>query len=112
MIVVLFLLLLSLIATQRGAHLQEIALIEEIEPDRINGLVNLSKRRQIFEKVEPILKCQSISLKLLPVRQISQFLHKFELYKNENEMYKISLLREPKGISITDLVDYEKSANA
>lgn len=92
-----------------GAHLHEISLIDEIEPDDIGLMINLAKRKKIYEKIVPILKCQSITLKYLPVKQISVFLHKFDLIRSENEMYKQSVQREPKGISITDLVDYENS---
>lgn len=93
----------------RGAHLQEISLLDETIPDNVGEMVNLSKRSIIYEKTQSILKYQSIGFNFLPVRQISVFLHKFDLIKHENEMYKISLLREPKGISITDLVEYENT---
>ena len=72
-------------------------------------MVNLVKGRVIYEKAQRILLFQTIEYNFLPVRQIAVFLQKFDMIKSENEMFKLSLLREPQGISATGLSDYEKN---
>jgi len=95
-----------------GAHLQEIAFIEESVPDICGeGMVNFSKRVLLYECIQTITRYSKILYSFLPVKQISSFLTRFKLLKNENDMYKQSLLLEPKGISTTDLVEYEESTS-
>jgi len=104
-----------------GAHLQDITFIEETVPDRNGDMINFTKCTMLFHCIQMITRysahltsnrnntANDITFSLLPVRQISAFLQRFKLIKNESDMYKLSLLLEPKGISTTDLVEYEES---
>ena len=84
-------------------------MVDETMPDNVGDMINLTKRKVIYEKAQKILQYQTIEFNFLPVRQIAVFLHKFDMIKSENEMYKLSLLREPQGISATGLSEYEES---
>jgi uncharacterized membrane protein len=73
-------------------------------------MINFNKRVLLYECIQSITRYSSILYSFLPVKQIAAFLTRFKLIK-ESDMYKQSLLLEPKGISTTDLVDYEESTN-
>ena len=98
-----------IVFSKRGAHLQDISIIEATVPDRSGDMISIAKRRMLHEQIQGILRFQTFAPPFLPVQQISAFLQKFETIKNENDMFSISLLLEPKGITSKSLVDHEES---
>eukprot|EP01096_Ripella_sp_DP13-Kostka_P017090 TRINITY_DN863_c0_g1_i1.p1 TRINITY_DN863_c0_g1~~TRINITY_DN863_c0_g1_i1.p1 ORF type:complete len:638 (-),score=231.16 TRINITY_DN863_c0_g1_i1:33-1892(-) len=92
-----------------GAHLQRIVIIEDSIPGQHQSMINFEKRRILYEQTKEIMRCQDLKYNFLPILQVSVFLQKFDVIKDESEMYKQSLLLEPKGISATDLVAYEEA---
>jgi len=80
--------------------------------DTVEGKINFEKRMIMYESASSILGMQEVAYSFLPISQISVFLKKFAQHKDDADMHKRSLLLEPKGISVADLVAYEAALGA
>ena len=76
-------------------------------PDTVAGNINFEKRMIMYESANSILGMKEVAFSFLPISQISVFLKKFPQQRDDADMLKRSLLLEPKGISVADLVAYE-----
>eukprot|EP01105_Mastigella_eilhardi_P020099 TRINITY_DN4769_c0_g1_i2.p1 TRINITY_DN4769_c0_g1~~TRINITY_DN4769_c0_g1_i2.p1 ORF type:complete len:848 (+),score=226.97 TRINITY_DN4769_c0_g1_i2:245-2545(+) len=85
-----------------GVHLTDLTFVDE-NPDIINGLNNFAKRNLIFQTISLVQQYQQRSYNLQPVYQIQQYLRQPHT-KDEAELYKISLKREPRGASRQDIL--------
>mmetsp|Transcript_18466 Transcript_18466/g.71302 ORF Transcript_18466/g.71302 Transcript_18466/m.71302 type:complete len:412 (-) Transcript_18466:28-1263(-) len=95
-----------------GAHLKILMLHNQAMSDTVEGKINFEKRMIMYESASSILGMQEVAYSFLPISQISVFLKKFAQHKDDADMHKRSLLLEPKGISVADLVAYEAALGA
>ncbi|KAK5577928.1 hypothetical protein RB653_002876 [Dictyostelium firmibasis] len=71
-----------------GIHLRDLAFVDESNPDRINNLLNLNKRRIIWKVIVNTMRYQPIPYYFLKVHQISLFLTEL---KTESEQPQLTL---------------------
>jgi len=83
-----------------GVYLTDLTFIEEGNPDKIqeDKLINFDKRRRIAAVINEIKQYQQTPYYLAVVPIIKGFLLAGGEYVDENECYKLSLLRESKDI--------------
>ncbi|KAL6047267.1 Guanine-nucleotide dissociation stimulator CDC25 [Balamuthia mandrillaris] len=84
-----------------GVFLTDLTFIEE-NPDKAQGLINFAKRRLIYTVISKIQTYQQMSYNLQPVHQIRQFLLNLPNV-DEQELYRLSLLREPRNADRTSI---------
>ncbi|KAJ3442447.1 ras guanine nucleotide exchange factor a [Anaeramoeba flamelloides] len=77
--------------------LTEISYISNNFPDKIDGLINFSKRKLLYNVVIKIQQYQRISYKFYPIHQIQVLLKRGLPVKTEKELFQISLKREPRN---------------
>ncbi|KAJ3449290.1 ras guanine nucleotide exchange factor a [Anaeramoeba flamelloides] len=80
-----------------GIFLTDITFISSGSPSTINGLINFSKRKLLYNVVSKIQDYQRVRFKFHYVHQIQVLLRKDLPYKNDKELYKDSLKREPRN---------------
>ena len=86
----------------RGTYLTDLTFIEDGNPDYIQGLVNYRKRELVYSVIREIQQYQQASYTFELVN-IAHFLT--ELPSNdENSLYDLSLLREPRNATIDQIV--------
>ncbi|KAJ3441395.1 ras guanine nucleotide exchange factor i-related [Anaeramoeba flamelloides] len=80
-----------------GMFLTDITFISTGSPDKVNGLINFTKRKLLYNVVSKIQEYQRVSYKFFPIHQI-QVLFRKKLYSiGEKELYHLSLKREPRN---------------
>ncbi|KAJ3450658.1 ras guanine nucleotide exchange factor i-related [Anaeramoeba flamelloides] len=80
-----------------GIYCSDLVFIEDGNPDWLDGkLINLSKRRFVYQVISRIQRFQHTSYNFHPVHQIAQLLKNFP-QTDPKIMYSLSLLREPRG---------------
>ncbi|EGC29698.1 Ras guanine nucleotide exchange factor [Dictyostelium purpureum] len=62
-----------------GIHLRDLAFVDESNPDRINNLINLNKRRIIWKVITNTMRYQPMAYNFLKVHQISLFLTELKI---------------------------------
>ena len=86
----------------RGTYLTDLTFIEDGNPDYIQGLINYRKRELVYSVIREIQQYQQESYTFELVN-IAHFLT--ELASNdENSLYDLSLLREPRNATIEQIV--------
>jgi hypothetical protein len=83
-----------------GVFLTDLTFIEEGNPDYINGLINFSKRRLVYNVISRVTQLQLAPYNLQPVYQIACLLwHPAREFAalTDDDFYKLSLEREPRG---------------
>ncbi|KAJ6233373.1 ras guanine nucleotide exchange factor i-related [Anaeramoeba flamelloides] len=80
-----------------GIFLTDITFISSGSPSTIDGLINFSKRKLLYNVVSKIQDYQRVRFKFNYVHQIQVLLRKDLPYKNDKELYKDSLKREPRN---------------
>eukprot|EP00727_Mastigamoeba_balamuthi_P014357 m51a1_g9546 putative ras guanine nucleotide exchange factor (619) ;mRNA; f:859604-861913 len=85
-----------------GVHLTDLTFVDE-NPDNTNGLINFGKRNFVYNIISNVLQYQNRPYNLQPVHQIIQFLKRVPT-KDEQELYTLSLKREPRGAPRTSIV--------
>ncbi|KAJ3442833.1 ras guanine nucleotide exchange factor i-related [Anaeramoeba flamelloides] len=78
-----------------GVYLTDLTFIEDGNPDKIDGLINFSKRRLVYAVIEEIQRYQSKPYSYQPVHQIQTRLEKLQ-FDDETTLYKKSLQYEPR----------------
>ena len=68
-------------------------------PDRIDVMINFTKRVLETGVISAMMKCQEIPYNLVQVGDIQKLLRNIPLMKEDidKELYKLSLEREPRG---------------
>ncbi|KAJ3432528.1 ras guanine nucleotide exchange factor a [Anaeramoeba flamelloides] len=77
-----------------GVFLTDITFISSGSPSTIDGLINFSKRKLLYNVVNKIQEYQRVRFKFHSVHQIQILLRKVLPSKNDKELYKESLKRE------------------
>ncbi|KAJ6238323.1 guanine nucleotide exchange factor [Anaeramoeba flamelloides] len=80
-----------------GVYLTDLTFISDGSPSKIEGLINFSKRKLLYNVIREIRKYQKVEYNLSPIHQIQQLLKKQLSDKNEKTLYQISLQNEPRN---------------
>ncbi|KAJ3442232.1 ras guanine nucleotide exchange factor i-related [Anaeramoeba flamelloides] len=86
-----------------GVYLTDLTFIEDGNPNKINGLINFSKRQLVYTVIEENQRYQSKPYSLQPVHQIATRLEKLQVTDHQ-ELYKKSLKREPRKSNREDIL--------
>eukprot|EP01130_Rhizamoeba_saxonica_P016727 TRINITY_DN7785_c0_g1_i1.p1 TRINITY_DN7785_c0_g1~~TRINITY_DN7785_c0_g1_i1.p1 ORF type:complete len:1010 (+),score=231.89 TRINITY_DN7785_c0_g1_i1:2-3031(+) len=87
-----------------GVFLTDLTFIEDANPDTYNGLINFKKRELIGRTIQIIQRYQQTGYNLQPVYQIQKLFEDIPLtYTQDTEMYKASLVIEPRNATKSDL---------
>jgi hypothetical protein len=84
-------------------HLSDLTFIEDGNPDTINGLINFTKRRLVFRVISDVSRYQQNAYNLHPVPQIIALLSNLDT-KKDDELYELSLKREPREAERKDIL--------
>src|SRR4051812_12059906 len=79
-----------------GLFLTDLTFIEEGNPNLIEGLINFSKRKKMANVIREIQQYQNIPYVFEPVERIQKWLKEAAIGE-ENELYRLSLAREPRN---------------
>ncbi|KAJ6240892.1 ras guanine nucleotide exchange factor i-related [Anaeramoeba flamelloides] len=80
-----------------GVFLTDITFISTGSPDKVNGLINFAKRKLLYNVVSKIQQYQRVPYNFFPIHQIQVLLKKEFKYKNDKDLFQISLKREPRN---------------
>ena len=82
-----------------GVHLLDLIYVADGNPDRLDGMINFTKRVLETGVISAMLKCQEIPYNLVQVSDIQKLLRNIPLMKEDidKELYKLSMEREPRG---------------
>lgn len=86
-----------------GVHLSDLTFIEDGNPDTIHGLINFTKRRFLFRVISEISRYQQNPYNLHPVPQIQTLISNLSI-KNDEELFELSLQREPRDAERKDIL--------
>ncbi|KAJ6238613.1 ras guanine nucleotide exchange factor i-related [Anaeramoeba flamelloides] len=87
-----------------GVYLTDLTFISDGSPDTIDGLINFSKRKLLFNVIKKIKKFQSVSYNFIEIYQITKLLKKRLSTATEKSLYLISVKHEPRGVQRSDLI--------
>jgi len=81
-----------------GVYLTDLTYMEDGNPNFIDNRINFTKRSLISTLIREIQQYQAINYSIKPIKELQQLLN-FPLFSEEmeKELYKISLLREPRA---------------
>ncbi|KAJ6225986.1 ras guanine nucleotide exchange factor i-related [Anaeramoeba flamelloides] len=85
-----------------GVYLTDLTFIEDGNPDKIEKLINFSKRRLVYAVIEEIQRYQSQPYSFQSIHQIQSLLGKLD-FDTESNLYKKSLLYEPRKAKREDI---------
>lgn len=83
-----------------GIYLTDLTFIDDGNHNNVNGLINFAKRRLVGNVIENIRTLQQTNYNLVVVPQLRELLCELAPHDSE-ELYQLSLLREPRGTSIS-----------
>lgn len=84
-----------------GVSLTDLTYIDE-NPDEIKGMINLNKRKMVYNAISKILEYQNTHYNLQPVDQIIQILLQVPPM-DEQTLYNLSLKWEPRGVERSEV---------
>ncbi|KAJ3440999.1 guanine nucleotide exchange factor [Anaeramoeba flamelloides] len=87
-----------------GMYLTDLTFISDGTSDKIDGMVNWSKRKMLFRTIDEIQQFQKIAYNFQKIDQVHLLFDKLTK-GNEDENYKNSLALEPRGANKGD-IDY------
>jgi len=89
-----------------GVYLTDLTFIEDGSAAEVRGgLINWAKRKLIYNVILEIQQYQNKNYNFVPVMQISTMLESRNLPRvSEPELFKTSLLREPRGVDKTQIL--------
>ncbi|KAJ6240661.1 ras guanine nucleotide exchange factor i-related [Anaeramoeba flamelloides] len=85
-----------------GVYLTDLTFIEDGNPNKIDGLINFSKRKLVYAVIEEIQRYQSKPYSFQPVHQIQTRLEKLS-FDDQSTLYKKSLQYEPRKSKREDI---------
>eukprot|EP00297_Palpitomonas_bilix_P023714 CAMPEP_0113894482 /NCGR_PEP_ID=MMETSP0780_2-20120614/16752_1 /TAXON_ID=652834 /ORGANISM="Palpitomonas bilix" /LENGTH=629 /DNA_ID=CAMNT_0000885047 /DNA_START=31 /DNA_END=1920 /DNA_ORIENTATION=- /assembly_acc=CAM_ASM_000599 len=86
-----------------GVYLTDLTFIEDGNPDNVGDLINFTKREYVFNVILEVQQYQQLGYNLLDIVQVRDLLLTFPSFELdtqkqfEDEMYAMSLKREPRG---------------
>lgn len=78
-----------------GAHLTDLVFIEDGNPDQKDGKINFAKRKQVYQSMRLLERYQTSSYEFDVVEPCFALVGAFS-YIEENELFQLSLLLEPR----------------
>lgn len=87
-----------------GTYLTDITFIEDGNPDYINGLINYRKRELVYNVIQEIQQYQQTGYEYELVDNIAHFLTELPICDNDDDLYKLSLAREPRGATADQIL--------
>jgi len=91
-----------------GVYLTDLTFMEDGNPDNIDGLINFKKREMIFNVLSEIQQYQQTPYKYEPMENYLAFLADLPFIEDnkvmDNELYDLSLQREPRGCVKADVI--------
>jgi hypothetical protein len=85
-----------------GVYLTDLTFIEDGNPNNIGHLINFHKRRLVHRVLQDIEQYQDTAFNIPPDPRLAFILGKLS-FVDDNELYNLSLLREPRGAERTDI---------
>ena len=82
----------------------DVTFIEDGNLDYIKGLVNYRKRELIYNVIRDIQQFQPKGYPFEFVDNIAHYLTELPVISDENDLYNLSLLREPRGATIETIL--------
>jgi hypothetical protein len=79
-----------------GVHLSDLTFIEDGNPDKMGNLINFGKRKLVSKVISLLQRYQPTPYNLETVPRIIKLLSK-TINVTDNDLYQMSLLREPRG---------------
>ena len=79
-----------------GVHLSDLTFIDEGNPDKLGRLINFGKRKLVSKVIAGLQQYQASPYNLDTVPRIVKLVSK-KLNYTDDDLYKMSLLREPRG---------------
>ena len=90
-----------------GVHLTDLTFIGEGNKDRVSGNINLGKRQQVHAAISSCLAGRTERFSFTSLPGLERMLEAAPRW-TEEELYKASLLREPRGVSLAELERLEE----
>jgi len=87
---------------KRGICLQDLVFLDDGNSDMIEGLINFRKREMIYKVIDDILQFQSLPYNIQVEPTIFSLLRD-PFFREESELWNVSLEREPKDAVKSDL---------
>lgn len=78
-----------------GVYLTDLTFIEDGNQNFLDGLINFKKRQMVYNIISEVQLYQQDRYEIPPIPSILSLITKLE-FKSENDLYKISLVREPR----------------
>eukprot|EP00761_Pharyngomonas_kirbyi_P002852 gb/GECH01002856.1/.p1 GENE.gb/GECH01002856.1/~~gb/GECH01002856.1/.p1 ORF type:complete len:906 (+),score=270.45 gb/GECH01002856.1/:1-2718(+) len=94
-----------------GRYLSDLTFIEDGNPDNLNGKVNFTKRKQLATLIQDLQLHQQTPYNFERVKQLQEELNQLE-YKDEKELYKLSIEREERKKNKKRKKDSSNSKNS
>lgn len=85
-----------------GVYLTDLTFIEDGNPNNIGHLINFHKRRLVHRVLQDIEQYQDTPFNIHPDNRLSFTLSKLT-FMDDNELYNLSLIREPRGCERSDI---------
>lgn len=94
-----------------GVHLTDLTFLGHGNADRIDGQLNLSKPALVLDTVELVLRgrCEAYTHVALPGVDRLFECGRLSSLGTEEELHRVSLLREPRGLTVEEIVRAEQS---
>jgi hypothetical protein len=86
-----------------GVYLKDLTFIEDGNPDTLAGLINFSKRMLLYKAIADMQQYQLKPYPFLADPEIANLIHGMPKF-DENELYSISLEREPRGADKSSII--------
>lgn len=80
-----------------GVFLMDLTMIEEGNPDEIDGLINFQKLSMIYQVIEKVQRYQQDPYEFTPTESLLTFLLDPPHVADEKELYRLSVQREPRS---------------
>ncbi|KAJ6246040.1 guanine nucleotide exchange factor [Anaeramoeba flamelloides] len=82
-----------------GVFLTDLTYISDGSPSKMEGLINFSKCKLLYNVIREITKYQKVNFNFSEIYQIQEIFKQELTNKNEKELYEISLKNEPRSTS-------------
>ncbi|KNC50985.1 Ras guanine nucleotide exchange factor J [Thecamonas trahens ATCC 50062] len=86
-----------------GVYMQDLTFINDGNENTVNGLINFGKRRLVFDQIAKIQLYQQTGWDFPRIPMVYRTLVHPTPGVSENDLYQLSLLREPRGCSKSDV---------
>ncbi|KAJ3430997.1 ras guanine nucleotide exchange factor i-related [Anaeramoeba flamelloides] len=86
-----------------GMYLTDLTFIFDGHPDKVDGLINFTKLKLIYNVISQIEACKIKEYNFYPIYQIQKLFYEIE-HPDKNELYNKSLEREPRKVKRQEII--------